>query len=761
LPIFGSIVEDFARWCLGRGFSVKTISMQLDSLRRLVPWFRRRGKRSIKDVTADDIAEARSFYRRRKWWLAAGMRELGDLLRGQGRLKPGRPLAPPTRPEAELARYAAHLHKDCRLAESTIQRHCFCVRWFLKVLRANPGDAAFRELEIGQIDSFLRRVAHHYSRRTMPLVVGTLRKFLRFEFTQGVLREPLHLRLESVRIYREEQLPHPLPWSELQKLLRIMDRSTPQRLRDFTMLLLAASYGLRRSEVAALTLDHIDWRARILRLPQPKTGNVLTLPLTDEVANALVDYLQRGRPATTDRHLFFRGRPPAGPLGAKGLAKCLRRAVRATGVKIETTSFHALRHAFALRLLTEGTALKHISEVLGHRSFNTTSAYLRLDVEDLRQVALAVPKPVKIHRSAGPACGLACSGRRSRRSGPVTAPASKGFRSFLARPMREFLALHRALGRKYHGQEWVLRNLDFFLAQHHVTARFFTAGMFEGWVADQAAVSPTVRSHWMRFVRKFCLYLARTVPKTFIPDPRTFPKEQPYQAPCLISERDVARLLAATHRPKPLRTPEHPLRPKTMRIAVLLLYCCGLRRAELLGLRLKDIDTERHLLRIDQSKFNKTRLVPLSPTVSNELQRYLQLRRDYQTPMDPSAPLLWSGRPNRLAGALSPTGLRFNWQQICRYAGVLNHRGYPPRLHDLRHSFAIAVLQRTYDAGKDPQATLPRLARYLGHVAFQFTHHYLQFTEPLRHAADARFRRSFAHLFAAPVASKSTKGGAR
>jgi integrase len=110
----------------------------------------------------------------------------------------------------------------------------------------------------------------------------------------------LHTQIDSVRVYREELLPHPLPWLELQKLLKRMDRSTPLGSRDFTILLLAASYGLRRSEVAALTLDSIDWRKRTLHIFQPKTRQTLALPITAPIGRALVDY--RGRARKTGAH---------------------------------------------------------------------------------------------------------------------------------------------------------------------------------------------------------------------------------------------------------------------------------------------------------------------------------------------------------------------------------------------------------------------------------------------------------------------------
>jgi integrase/recombinase XerD len=441
----------------------------------------------------------------------------------------------------------------------------------------------------------------------------------------------------------------------------------------------------------------------------------------------------------------------------------LARAIRATGVNIQTSRFHALRHAFALRLLLEGTPLKHISEVLGHRSFHSTSAYLRLDVEDLRQVALPVPKTLdaaecrKFRRCRQ--LNESHPERKNRWPGSVTVPATLGFRSFLARPMRDFLRLRRALGRSSYSDGWLLRSLDFFLTKHHVKGRVFTGAMFDQWAAEQLHLSPTTRCRWMHFIRSFCQYLLRTAPTTFVPDPRKFPKKRPPFAPCLLSPKDVARLLAATRRPKALFSPEHPLRPKTMHLAVLLLYCCGLRRSEAIHLTLGDIDTREQVLQIRHSKFHKSRLVPVSPSVNDELRKYLQQRHNHKTPTEPSSPLLWSGQAGgRADGGFSGGGLHWNWQQICRYAGVFNQRGVPPRLHDLRHSFAVTALQRAYHAGRDPQVTLPRLARYMGHVDFQFTHHYLKFTEPLRRAANERFRRLLADILVSSSSPKSTKG---
>src|SRR5258708_26615542 len=145
--------------------------------------------------------------------------------------------------------------------------------------------------------------------------------------------------------------------------------------------------------------------------------------------------------------------------------------------------------------------------------------------------------------------------------------------------------------------------------------------MFDRWALELATLSPTSRRLRMLCVAKFCRYLARMWPTTFVPNPRPFPKQLPHRAPYLLSEPEVARLLAGPRPINPSR--KNPLRHATMRVALLLLYCCGLRRGELLKLRLADIDTEQQLLRLQQTKFYNSRLVPFSSSEGEEIQNYL------------------------------------------------------------------------------------------------------------------------------------------
>jgi integrase len=190
---------------------------------------------------------------------------------------------------------------------------------------------------------------------------------------RGVLDRPLHTQIDTVRIYRDEHLPYPVQWPELQQLLRRIDRSTPLGARDYAVLLLAATYGLRASDVANLTLDAIDWSERTIQIVQCKTRQPLALPLTDEVGAAVADYLRRARPGSTCRQIFLRRQAPIAPLSLSGMSKTLHQASQATGVTLKATGFRCLRHALALRLLRQGASVKDIGDIFGHRSTLSTA----------------------------------------------------------------------------------------------------------------------------------------------------------------------------------------------------------------------------------------------------------------------------------------------------------------------------------------------------------------------------------------------------
>lgn len=285
----------------------------------------------------------------------------------------------------------------------------------------------------------------------------------------------------------------------------------------------------------------------------------------------------------------------------------------------------------------------------------------------------------------------------------------------------------------------MLRNLDTFLASLGLADAELSGDLFSRWTVTLERLSPTVRRNWMRIVRNFCLYRQRSQPCAFVPDPLTFPTNHQSSPPWIISEADVARLLAATEHLRP--SPQSPLRSENLRLGILLLYSAGLRRGELLRLTLGDFNLTEGTLLIQATKFHKTRVIPLSPSVSAEFAAYLARRHQSRLPMESASALIWHGHGE--GRGYTGTGFAQNWSVLCRALKILTTQGKPPRIHDLRHSFAVQALKRCYLKGEDVQAKLPLLSLYMGHISVASTHYYLPFVEELRSEASDRFHQSF------------------
>ena len=650
----------------------------------------------------------------------------------------------PNATEVEVTSFKAYLRETRGLAEATIQGHVVQLRAFLQFLRVDQDPGRLQRLQIVQVEAFLCRAARTNNRFSLQHIVATLRAYLRRRHAQALISRPLHLQIDTPRVYRGERLPRALPWGQVQAFVRSIDCSTPFGRRDFTLLYLAAAYGLRSGELVRLTLDDIDWHHRTLRIMQTKTRQALQLPLTDEAANVLIDYLRKARPESSHRQLFMRMRAPAIPLQPTAVHDVLEHRLRCSGLNLGRFGTHVLRHSFATRLMHQGVSIKAIGDALGHRDIESTSIYLRLNLEDLREAALPVPATSVDESVMLVSVKSLPQIRPARRS--LNLPAR--FQSRFAPSLQRFVDLKRALGRIYRAEATILTHWDDFVGRQYPRTGKVLPVMFTEWARTLVSLTSTGRRNFQRIVRNFLLFHARDHAGTFIPDRLTFPKPAPVISPRLISEIEMGRVLAAAGQLPP--SADNPLRAETFRIGLILLFCCGLRRGELFRLMLGDIQQEQTVLHIRLSKFRKSRLLPLSASVTLELQQYLLKRKHGKLPMTSEAFLMWSRQRSPEVYAAHGVGLL--WHQLCTSAQVLDAQGRPPRIHDVRHSYAVSVLHRWYAQKLDVQAKLPHLASYLGHVSSVSTHHYLKLTPELRRAASQRFHQRFAPLLNGGVA---------
>jgi site-specific recombinase XerD len=226
---------------------------------------------------------------------------------------------------------------------------------------------------------------------TVAGIISDLRSFLRFLTMSGILQKDLSHELPTIRIPRDAHIPSVWDHELIIKLLGAVDRSSAKGKRDYAILLLACRLGLRVGDIRTLKLDNLNWDDATIGVTQSKTSTPLTLPLTEEVGEALIDYLKSGRPKTTYREVFLKLNPPFEPFGENNLYHIVSYWRRLAGITFRSQQhrgLHSLRHTLATQLLQQETPLHTIGEILGHVNLESTRTYAKADVEALRSVAL-------------------------------------------------------------------------------------------------------------------------------------------------------------------------------------------------------------------------------------------------------------------------------------------------------------------------------------------------------------------------------------
>lgn len=387
LPVLGPILDGFAEWLLRQGYRRALVRRHLRGARRADAALQRRGCLSLGEITREALSACLPRHAKDDPNLASTLRLLERHLAAQQVF----PLPQPNRTQSLLTEYGAYLKSVRGLSPATIAQHLRTGSQILDQVHYEVDPARLADLTRGDIETFVRVSGERVGRKPLQNVVAQLRLFLRFLSGRAQVAPGLDGQIDTPRVYRGERLPRSLPWGTVQGFLRSIDRTKPLGLRDYAIFLLVASYGLRASEVVALKLDDIEWRPGRILVPQPKTAARLVLPLTDAVGQALVDYLRRARPSLPYREVFLRGRAPAGLLKPTAVTEAFQAWARRSGLTIPFQGPHCLRHSYAVQLLRQGVPLKTIGDVLGHRSTESTCVYIRLAVEDLRDVALRLP----------------------------------------------------------------------------------------------------------------------------------------------------------------------------------------------------------------------------------------------------------------------------------------------------------------------------------------------------------------------------------
>ena len=287
--------------------------------------------------------------------------------------------------------YEEWLRVERGLAKASIYALMWEGRNFLSWYTARSGTDDLAGLSIQDIDVYFEIRAAGLRGRSLKDVAERLRSLVRFLHRTGRVSTDLAPRIIGPMLYAYESIPSALNSEQISAVLKTTrkDRS-PMGLRDYAILLLLSTYGLRSGEIKQLRIEDIDWRAETLHIRHSKTRAHSQLPLTADVGEALLNYLRRGRPKTDAREIFIRTRAPYRRL--HNFYSEIRRRLEAAGAKPHgKCGPHSFRHARAVSLLRASVSRKIIGDLLGHRSEEATLPYLKLATEDLRAIALEIP----------------------------------------------------------------------------------------------------------------------------------------------------------------------------------------------------------------------------------------------------------------------------------------------------------------------------------------------------------------------------------
>ena len=372
-----------------RGYTERSAVGGLRQVGRLSRWLEAGGL-SAAELSRERIEEfvvwQRAEGRHRSQWSRPGLLCLLEVLEDLGVIARELPASASSPIDRLLSLFERYLVSERGLAPGTVVGYVMHARWLLEGL-GRDGVAGLSAAEVTA--AVLRKASSGVSVAAAQYFVSGVRAFLRFCFLEELVEADLSQAALVVRGRRASLLPRGIGRADARALLESCDRRRVLGRRDYALIMLLLRLGLRRGEVARLTLDDIDWRAGELVI-HGKGGREDRLPLPADVGAAIAAYLQRGRPASQRREVFLRARAPYAPIASGTVASTVRRACRRAG--IPEVGSHRLRHTTACEMVQAGVPIVRIGQVLRHRSLQSTANYARVDMEQLRRLAAPWPE---------------------------------------------------------------------------------------------------------------------------------------------------------------------------------------------------------------------------------------------------------------------------------------------------------------------------------------------------------------------------------
>jgi integrase/recombinase XerD len=304
------------------------------------------------------------------------------------------PYSPPSYKPLQDA-YVEWMRQRQHSSDGTLDLRAHSIGKFLEYLGPHATPTGLSKLTVECVEQFIITYAQKSGQAARRSMQAALRTFLRFALHAGLIQKHLDLAVPTLRTYKLSTVPRGLTEAQSNKILASINRNCPVGKRDYAILQLLYSYGVRGGQVRKLRLDDIQWEQDRIRFRAIKHGKESLLPLTAEVGVSLLDYLQNARPHGVWPEVFLTWRPPYHPLPTSTtLSAIVCRYIQAAGIDAPSKGAHAFRHGFATRMVAQGHSLKAVADVLGHRQLSTTFLYTKVDFTALQEVALDWPQEV-------------------------------------------------------------------------------------------------------------------------------------------------------------------------------------------------------------------------------------------------------------------------------------------------------------------------------------------------------------------------------
>lgn len=394
-------IDGFCRWLGKQGYSNFAIRDHIAHISYFNTYIKQCNINSFKDITADHVEDFISGYLPQpkknhistsyQKAIAGSVHRFVEYLHECGLIDEFR--KPVNNYQPLIDGYLKWLKNYKNSSPKTLIIHQQYLVQFLEWLNTNININELYLLTPEKVQEYFINYAKNHGQSCRRSMQSTLRMFFRYCVNQGYIKKDLSLSIPTLRTYKLSRIPYGIEDKEARRLLASIDRNTDSGRRDYAIIQILYTYGVRGGQVSSLRFDNINWEASQIHFKALKHGKKSLVPLTDNVGESLLDYLQNSRPDFSYPEIFLTVQAPYRPLASSdAISTIVARRMHMANIKSPNYGARAFRHLFASRMLKNGYSLKYIADMIGHRNISTTFIYTKIDFDTLKVAALNWPE---------------------------------------------------------------------------------------------------------------------------------------------------------------------------------------------------------------------------------------------------------------------------------------------------------------------------------------------------------------------------------